>query len=57
MLEAVLACKLPTADCTIYRANFDDPNMQTVADIGTSIFNDVITSEAWARALTASTCA
>ena len=45
MLDAALACNLPTAICTVYRGNFDDTNMQKFADVGTSIFNDVITSE------------
>jgi hypothetical protein len=51
MLDAALACNLPTAICTVYRGNFDDPEMQKFADVGTSIFNDVITSEASARSL------
>ena len=51
MLDAALACNLPTAICTVYRGNFDDPDMQKFADVGTSIFNDVITSEASARSV------
>ena len=51
MLDAVLDRDLPTAICTIYRGNFADTYMQQLAEIGTSVFNDVITYEASARNL------
>src|SRR5262245_20138215 len=51
MLDGVLAFGLPTAICTIYRCDFADKYMRQVADVGISIFNDVITYEASARSL------
>ena len=51
MLDSVTSLDLPTAICTIYRGNFDDPSMQQLAEVGTSVLNDVITYEASAREL------
>ena len=51
MLDAVLDRDLPTAICTIYGGNFAETYMRQLAEIGTSVFNDVITYEASARKL------
>jgi hypothetical protein len=51
MIEAVLARGLPTAIGTIYEGNFADRTMRELANVGLSIFNDVITREASARDL------
>jgi lysophospholipase L1-like esterase len=51
MLEAVMARKLPTAICTIYDPNYDEPDLRRVAAAGLSVFNDVITREVFARGL------
>lgn len=51
MLDAVLTRRLPTAVCTIYDACFPDPQEQRLVVTALSIFNDVITREAFARRL------
>lgn len=51
MLDAVLQLRLPTAVCTIYDARFPDPQEQRLVVTALSIFNDVITREAFARRL------
>jgi len=51
MLEGVLATKLPAAVCTIYEANYRDPDTHRIAATGLTVFNDIITREAFARAL------
>jgi hypothetical protein len=51
MLDAVLARRLPTAVCTIYDARYPDPLQQRLVVTGLTIFNDVITREAFARRL------
>jgi hypothetical protein len=51
MLDGVMARKLPTAICTIYEARYQDPTMRAIAGVGLSIFNDVITREAFSRGL------
>jgi hypothetical protein len=51
LIEVMLARGLPTALCTIYDANFADVSMRALANVGLSIFNDVITREVSARDL------
>ncbi|MHA7066835.1 SGNH/GDSL hydrolase family protein [Azospirillum argentinense] len=51
MLDAVLASRLPTAVCTIYDAHYPDPLRQRLVITGLTIFNDVITREAFIRGL------
>ncbi len=51
MVETVLARRLPVAICTIYNARFPDPQEQRLVLTGLSIFNDVITREAFSRRL------
>jgi hypothetical protein len=51
MLEAVLARGLRTAVCTIYDSRFPDPRRQRLTVTGLTIFNDVITREAFGRGL------
>ncbi|HZH25964.1 MAG TPA: SGNH/GDSL hydrolase family protein [Azospirillaceae bacterium] len=51
MLDRVLERRLPTAICTIYDARFPDPQEQRLVVTALSIFNDVITREAFARRL------
>jgi hypothetical protein len=51
MLDAILERRLPTALCTIYDARFPDPREQRLVVTSLSIFNDVITREAFARRL------
>jgi len=51
MLDRVEQRALPLALCTIYDARFPDPNEQTLAVVGLSIFNDVITRQACPRRL------
>jgi hypothetical protein len=51
MLETVTALGLPVAVCTIYDARFPDPQEQRLVVTGLSLFNDVITREAFARRL------
>jgi hypothetical protein len=50
MVDAVTAKKLPTALCTIYDANYSPPQGPVIT-AGLSLFNDVITRAAFARAL------
>ena len=49
MLDGVLARKLPTAVCTIYEAHYPDPTTRQIAGAGSTVFNDVIMREAFAR--------
>jgi lysophospholipase L1-like esterase len=49
MLDAVLRKKLPVAVCTIYEARYQDPGTRKIAATGLTIFNDIITREAFAR--------
>ncbi len=51
MLDAVMNRRLPTAVCTIYDARFPDPQEQRLVVTALSIFNDVITREAFTRRL------
>ena len=51
MLEAVLARGLPAALCTVYDPRFPDATRQRVAVAGLTLFNDVITREAFGRGL------
>ena len=51
MVEAVTARRLATALCTIYDARFPDPLRQKLAVTALTIFNDVITREAFSRGL------
>jgi hypothetical protein len=51
MLDRVLDRRLPTALCTIYDARFPDPQEQRLVVTALSIFNDVITREAFTRRL------
>jgi hypothetical protein len=51
MLDAVMERRLPAALCTIYDARFPDPQEQRLVLAGLSLFNDVITREAFARRL------
>jgi lysophospholipase L1-like esterase len=51
MLDAVHARKLPTAICTIYDPNYDEPAVQRAAVSGLAVFNDAITRAAFARGL------
>jgi hypothetical protein len=51
MLGAVLARALPTAVCTIYDPRYPDPRMQRLAVAGLTIFNGVITRQAFTHGL------
>jgi hypothetical protein len=51
MVDAVTARGLPVALCTIYNANFPDPQEQRLVLTGLAILNDVITREAFSRRL------
>jgi lysophospholipase L1-like esterase len=51
MLDAVLERRLPTALCTIYDARFPDPQEQRLVVTALSIFNDIITREAFSHRL------
>ena len=51
MLDRVLDRRLPTALCTIYDARFPDPQEQRLVVTALSIFNDVISREAFSRRL------
>lgn len=51
MLDQVLSHGLPTAICTIYDARFPNPEEQRHVVTALSVFNDVITREAFARRL------
>jgi hypothetical protein len=46
MLDGVLDLKRPSAVCTIYDANYPEPQLREIANAGLTIFNDVITREA-----------
>jgi len=50
MLNAVLALGLPTAVCTIYDANYPEPQRQVVV-AALALFNDVISRAAFRRGL------
>ena len=50
MVDAVLTLELPTAVCTIYDANYPEPQRRLVVS-ALSLFNDVITRVAFARGL------
>jgi hypothetical protein len=49
MLDAVARLGRPVAVCTIYDARFPDPHEQRLGVTGLTLFNDVITREAFAR--------
>lgn len=51
MLDLLAEYRLPTAVCTIYDARFPDPQEQRRVVTALSIFNDVITREAFSRKL------
>ncbi|MBD2747898.1 SGNH/GDSL hydrolase family protein [Microvirga sp. BT688] len=51
MLDRIFDQRLPTAVCTVYDARFPDPQEQRLVVTALSIFNDVITREAFARRL------
>ena len=51
MLDTILDRRLPTSLCTIYDARFPDPQEQRLVVTALSIFNDVITREAFSRRL------
>jgi hypothetical protein len=51
MLDGVMATKLAAAVCTIYEANYRDPDTHLIAATGLSVFNDIITREAFARGI------
>ncbi len=51
MLDAATRKKLPTAVCTIYESNYDDPDARRIANTGLTVFNDIITREAFKRGL------
>ncbi|HYH22455.1 MAG TPA: SGNH/GDSL hydrolase family protein [Azospirillum sp.] len=51
MLDEVLVRRLPTAVCTIYDARYPDPQRQRLVVTALTIFNDVITREAFGRGL------
>lgn len=50
MVDATLTLKLPTAVCTIYDANYPEPQRRLVVS-SLSLFNDVITRVGFARGL------
>lgn len=51
MLDVVMSHRLPTAVCTIYDGRFIDREEQRQAVAALSVFNDVITREAFGRRL------
>ncbi len=51
MLDGAMAAKLPVAVCTIYEARYQDPDTHLIAATGLSVFNDIITREAFARGI------
>lgn len=51
MLDLVVGYRLPTAVCTIYDARFPNPQEQRQVVAALSVFNDVITREAFSRRL------
>jgi hypothetical protein len=52
MLDLVTGYRLPTAVCTIYDTRFPNPEERRQVVAALSIFNDVITREAFSRKLT-----
>jgi hypothetical protein len=48
MVQAVVARRLPTALCTVYDANYPEPQRRLVV-AGLALFNDVITRAAFAH--------
>jgi GDSL-like lipase/acylhydrolase family protein len=50
-LDHLLAVKLPAAVCTIYEARYQNPDTHRIAATGLSVFNDIITREAFGRGL------
>ncbi len=46
MLTQVLARKLPTTVCTVYNPRFDDPLQQEMCEVGISLLNEIIVTEA-----------
>ena len=52
MLDGIAERGLPTAICTIYDPRFPEPERQRLAVTGLTLFNDIITREAFARRLT-----
>lgn len=51
MLDAALQPGLPVAVCTIYDPRFPDPGRRELAVVALTAFNDIITREAFARAI------
>lgn len=51
MLDLVVGYRLPAALCTIYDCRFPDPQEQRQVVAALSVFNDVITREAFSRRL------
>jgi hypothetical protein len=51
MLDAVLTHRLPTSVCTIYDARYPDTQRQRLVVTALTLFNDVITREAFGRGL------
>jgi hypothetical protein len=51
MLDGLVATKLPVAVCTIDEARFEAPDAHRIAATALSVFNDVITREAFARGI------
>jgi lysophospholipase L1-like esterase len=51
MLDAVLVRQLPTVVCTIYDGHADSGMQQSINETALTIFNDVITREAFRRGL------
>ncbi|MGH6735478.1 MAG: SGNH/GDSL hydrolase family protein [Methyloceanibacter sp.] len=51
MIDAVTRTKLPVVVCTIYDSNYEDADERRIGNTGLTIFNDVITRQAFARRL------
>lgn len=51
MIETVSSRNLPTAVCTIYNPNFDEPSLQKIATVALAAFNDVIVRQAIAAGI------
>jgi hypothetical protein len=49
MLDRIFDLKRSTAICTIYDANYAEPELRKIANTGLTIFNDVITKQAAIR--------
>ena len=49
MLDLVLGRELPTAVCTIYDPRFPDADLRRIATVALTVFNDLITRDAFAR--------